>query len=315
MKKGLRIALGAALALPPLFLEAVTEYCLRMVCRPKRWSAAGMRGNEIENGFGDCVEAYEKRWPREEVSFTRGGVTLRGEFIDNPADRGAKRKIAVICHGQTANRYAALKYADIFLRAGFSALIYDERYFGESDGRCCTLGQEESLDLAEILAQLRRRFGEDCFIALQGESMGAATALLSLRYTKPDLIAADCPFADSEQLFREWLGKYLPIPPGLILPWFELVARLRFGFRVRENSPVAAVRQAEVPILFMHGAADSLIACGHSERLYRACRDERSELHLFDGADHAQSIVSDRARYERILLAFLKKCGAAEERT
>lgn len=306
------IAAGALLAAPPLAYAAVTEYCLRMVCLPRRWSAAGMRAQEIENGFADCVEAYEKRWPREELSFTRGGVTLRGEFIDNPEDRGARRRIAVICHGQTANRYAALKYADIFRRAGFSVLIYDERYFGESDGDCCTLGQEESKDLAVILAQLRRRFGEDCLIALHGESMGAATALLSLRYTRPDLIVADCPFADSEELFRQWLGKYLPIPPGLILPCFERAARRRFGFLVRENSPVAALRAAEVSILFMHGRDDTLIACSHSEELYRACRGEGCALHLFDGADHAQSIVSDRARYERIVLAFLKARGAAE---
>ncbi|MBR0207819.1 MAG: alpha/beta fold hydrolase [Oscillospiraceae bacterium] len=312
MKKTVRIAAAAALALPPLFIEAVTEYCLRMVCLPKRWSAVGMREVEIENGFSDCVEAYEKRWPREDVSFERGGVAIRGEFIDNPADRGACRRIAVICHGQTANRYAALKYADLFLRAGFSVLIYDERYFGESDGDCCTLGQEESLDLAEILSQLRLRFGEDCLIALHGESMGAATALLALRYTSVDLIVADCPFADSEQLFRQWLGNYLPIPPGLILPWFTYAARRRFGYLVGENSPIEAVRGAEVPICFMHGAADTLIDCRHSEELYRACRDGRSELHLFDGADHAQSIVSDRARYERIVLDFLRKCGAAD---
>lgn len=315
MKKAARIALGALLAAPPLAYAAVTEYCLRMVCLPKRWSETGMRAQEIENGFADCVEAYEKRWPREEVSFTRGSVTLRGEFLDNPADRGARRRIAVICHGQTANRYAALKYADIFYRAGFSVLIYDERYFGRSEGDCCTLGQEESLDLAEILSRLRRRFGENCLIALHGESMGAATALLSLRYARPDLIVADCPFADSEELFRQWLGKYLPIPPRLIMPCFEFAARRRFGLLVRENSPVAAVRESEVPICFMHGRADSLIPCSHSEELLAACRDGRSELHLFDGADHAQSIVSDRARYERILLRFLEKCGAAENGT
>ena len=300
----------ALLGVPVLGLQAVTEYCLRMVCLPKRWSASGMRAQEIENGFPDCIEAYEKRWPREEISFTRGGVTLRGEFIDNGADRGERRKIAVICHGQTANRYAALKYADIFLRAGFSALIYDERYFGLSDGKCCTLGQEESLDLAAILDAVRRRFGEESLIALHGESMGAATALLSLRYTSVDLIVADCPFADSELLFRQWLGKYLPVPPGLIMPYFEALARLRHGFDVRANSPIAAVRAASVPILFMHGRDDTLIPCSHSEELLAVCRDGRSELHLFDGADHAQSIVSDRARYERILLDFLNKCGA-----
>ena len=302
--------LAAALLIPPLGMHAVAAACLRMVTKPKRWSAAGMRAQEIENGFGDCVEAYEKRWARESFELERDGVVLRGELIDNPEERGGRRKLAVICHGQTANRYAALKYADIFLRAGFSALIYDERYFGASDGDCCTLGQEESLDLAEILAFVRRRFGGDCLLAVQGESMGAATALLALRYTTPDLVAVDCPFADSEELFSQWVGARLPIPAGLIMPYFEWLARVRFGYRVRETSPIAAVRQAEVPILFMHGKADTLIPCSHSSELLAACRDARSELHLFEGADHAQSIVVDRARYEAILLDFLKKCGA-----
>lgn len=301
---------GALALIPPLGLHAATEFCLRMVVRPKRWSAVDMRSQEIENGFADCIEAYEKQWSREKVTVERDGVVLRGEFIDNPAERGERRKIAVICHGQTANRYAALKYAELFYRAGFSALIYDERYFGESGGDCCTLGQEESLDLAAILAWVRRRFGGDCLIALHGESMGAATALLSLRYTSADLIVADCPFADSELLFRQWLRKYLPIPPALILPYFEFVARTRFGYHVRETNPIAAVREANVPICFMHGEADTLIPCSHSEELFRSCRDGRSEIHLFEGADHAQSITSDRARYETLVLEFLKKCGA-----
>ena len=302
----------ALLLAPPLALHAIAAYCLRMVCLPRRWSETDMRAREIENGFADCVEAYEKRWAREEFSLQRGGVTLRGELLANPAAGGGRRRVAVICHGQTANRYAALKYADIFYRAGFSVLIYDERYFGRSGGSFCTLGQEESLDLAAILAFVRARFGRDCLIALHGESMGAATALLSLRHTRVDLIAADCPFADSELLFRQWIASRLPVPPGLILPYFEWLARRRFGYRVRETCPIEAVRAADVPILLLHGRGDRLIPCSHSEALRRACRDERSELHLFPGADHAQSITVARAEYERILLDFLKRCGAAD---
>ena len=306
-----RAWIAGALLLPPLGLHVIAEYCLRMVAKPKRWSEAGMREQEIENGFADCIEEYEKHWSRESFEISRSGITIRCEFIDNPAERGESRKIAVICHGQTANRYAALKYANIFYQAGWSVLIYDERYFGESDGDCCTLGQEESLDLAEILKYVRQRFGENCRIALHGESMGAATALLALRYTSVDLIVADCPFADSELLFRQWFEQRLPLPAGLVLPWFEHLARQRYGYHVRETSPIAAVCKADVPICFMHGRVDSLIPCSHSENLRKACQDERSELHLFDGADHAQSITVDRTNYESILLAFLGKCEAS----
>lgn len=306
----LLVLAAALLALPPLALQAIAEKCLLMVTEPKRGTYAEKRAQELENGFGDCVEAYEKRWAREEIELVREGVTIRGELIDNPADRGERRKLAVICHGQTANRISALKYAEMFYRAGFSVLIYDERYFGVSGGDCCTLGQEESKDLAALLAMARRRFGEDCLIALQGESMGAATALLVLRYTRPELIVADCPFADSEELFGHWVRKNLHIPPALVLPFFERTACRRYGYLVRETSPIAALKGAEVPVCFLHGRADTLIPCSHSEELREACRDGRSELHLFEGADHAQSVVVDRKRYEEIVFAFLKKCGA-----
>ncbi len=298
------------LALPAAGLLTVSEYCLRMVTKAKRLTVEELRASEIQNGFADCVEAYEKRWPREPVSFTREGVTIRGELIENPADRGPRRRIAVICHGHTANRYGALKYGDIFYRAGWSVLIYDERYFGESGGEYCTLGQEEAKDLALILAWVRGRFGAEARIALHGESMGAATVLQVLSYTSPDMIVADCPFADSEELFRQWFRQNLHLPPGLVLSLVEWEAERRCGYRVKEVSPIAALRRAQVPVCLMHGQADTLIPCSHSGELYAACRDPRSELHLFPGADHAQSIVSDRAGYEEILLAFLDKCGA-----
>ena len=69
MKRALIRGVGITLlALPPLALHTAATVCLRMVTKPKRWSAAGMRAQEIENGFGDCVEAYEKRWARESFS-------------------------------------------------------------------------------------------------------------------------------------------------------------------------------------------------------------------------------------------------------
>ena len=70
-------ALAALAALPPLALHTAAALCLRMVAKPKRWSETGMREQEIENGFGDCVEAYEKRWPREDFSIVRDGVAIR----------------------------------------------------------------------------------------------------------------------------------------------------------------------------------------------------------------------------------------------
>ena len=229
--------------------------------------------------------------------------------MENPADSGTPRKVAIICHGHTVNRYSDLKYADIFYRAGFSIVIFDERYFGESTGDFCTLGQNEVRDVAAIIAYTRQIFGQDCVIGLHGESLGAATALLVLQYETPDFVIADCPFADSKLLFAQWIKRKLHIPIGLIWPILRRRAKRKYDYDVESVSPVAAVQGKNVPICLMHGKSDNLIPYTHSQMLHAACANPNSELHLFENADHARSIVVARTEYERLVLAFLHNCG------
>ncbi|MBO6054975.1 MAG: alpha/beta hydrolase [Oscillospiraceae bacterium] len=295
--------------LPPAALEAVSEVCLRLIVKAEKLTPDQIRNAEREHGFSEAIQRYETEWNRKPFEINCRGAVLKGEIIDNPDDRGPRRKIAVICHGQTANRYAAVKYADLFYRHGFTPVIYDERYFGESGGQFCTLGQEEAKDLSEIIRLVRNRFGEDCAVAVHGESMGAATAILSLQYQKPDLVVADCPFADSELLFSQWIRRNLHLPPFLILPLVKAKARRRYRYDIQRTSPAAALLSSDVPVCLIHGKEDRLIPCSHSELLYDASRNPKSELHLIDRADHAQSIVVDPEGYKAILDAFLETCG------
>ena len=73
--------------------------------------------------------------------------------------------------------------------------------------------------------------------------------------------------------------------------------------------PIAAVQGKNVPICLIHGKSDNLIPYTHSEMLHKACVNPNSELHLFENADHARSIVMARTEYERMVLAFLHNCG------
>ena len=41
--------------------------------------------------------------------------------------------------------------------------------------------------------------------------------------------------------------------------------------------------------------------------MYDAVRNKDSELHLFEGADHAQSVVKDPERYKQIIKNFISK--------
>ncbi len=283
----------------------IAEKCLQMIVHPIRQDYARTRKVSVDEGFGDCLDAYDKKWDREDFSIDRNGVIIRGEIIRNP---DAGNKVAIIAHGHTANRISAVKYADLFYRRGYHAVIYDERYFGESGGDFCTLGEREAEDLAAIIGYVRGIF-KDCFIALHGEFMGAATVLLVQNLTKTDLVVADCPFSDSERLFNEYIVRNMSIPPVLVIPVMKLLALLQYNYHIRKTSPIQAVKQTDVPICFMHGIADTLIVCDHSKVMYEVCRNPLSELHLFEKAEHAMSIVTDRKKYEKILDEFIRKCG------
>lgn len=284
----------------------IAEKCLLMIVKPVRHSYELMRKQDIDNGFEKAIDAYENKWDRKDFEIENDGAIIRGEIITNPDPE--ENKTAIICHGHTANRYSALKYAYLFYERGYNIVIYDERYFGRSSGDFSTLGEKESEDLSKIIRFTRETF-RDCFLALHGESMGAATALLVLKYEKPDLVIADCPFSDSTRLFNEYIVRNLHIPPVFVIPFMKILARIQYGYHISQTSPIQAVSQSDVPICFMHGTDDTLIVCDHSKVMYEQCKNPLSKLSLFKGADHAMSIVSDPMRYEEILDAFLKSCN------
>ena len=283
----------------------LTENCLKMIVRPVRHTYEYERENAIRNGFERPLLDYENKWKREDFELDCEGTIIRGEIITNP---DALNKVAIICHGHTANRISALKYGDLFYRRGYHLLIYDERSFGKSDGTFCTLGERESEDLSKIIRFTRDRF-KDCFLALHGESMGAATALLVLRYEKPDLVIADCPFSDSVKLFNEYIVKNLHIPPVLVIPVMAILARIQYRYHIKETSPIESVKNTDVPICFMHGTDDRLIVCDHSKVMYAVCRNPLSQLNLFEHADHSMSIVTDPKRYEQLVDSFIRSCN------
>jgi uncharacterized protein len=72
----------------------------------------------------------------EDVEFVdRRGITLRGKIFHPPSDSSQSRAGVVMAHGFSATKeMALLEYAEIIAGGGFSVLVYDHAYLGESDG-------------------------------------------------------------------------------------------------------------------------------------------------------------------------------------
>ena len=257
---------------------------------------------------------YDKNWRKE--SFELDGIQgkLRGEVIYNDVSQGNRVKVAVICHGHTWNRLNSLKYANIFYAKGYNVVIYDHAYFGLSDGTHTTIGDKERYDLNTVLDYTRKLFGSDAILALHGESMGAATVLLELGLRSDiDFVVADCPFSNTMKYYRE-LCKHLTHLPGFpIVDIANVMAKRKFDYDFTAVNPIEGVAANKTPICFIHGTADTFIAPHHSEDMLKSSVNPLSECHLFEGAAHACSHCSDKAKYIAVVSAFIDKVEAALE--
>ena len=202
----------------------------------------------------------------------------------------------------------SIKYAIVFYKLGFNVVIYDHSYFGESDGKFCTLGYYERYDLSTVIDYAREQFGQDCILALHGESMGAVTVLTELGVRGDiDLVVADCPFSNTLNYYKELFTKLTHLPSFPIVEMTGSIAKRKYGYDYSKCNPIDDVKASNVPVCFIHGKADDYIYPHHSEDMFKMCNNPLSELHLVDNARHACSHMTDPDCYYQIVKSFVEK--------
>lgn len=282
---------------------------LDMVCRAKGRTWEISRQLMEEQDKWD-FNRFDNEWDKQPFELTTfDGLKLYCINIPNPNTKliEGKNKVAIVCHGHVSNLMQSVKYADIFYDKGYNVIIYDNRYFGHSEGDYCTLGQNETKDLAMIIDKAKELYGNDCFIALHGESMAGATVLnvLSLREQDVALVIADCPFMDTWKLFRENAHEKAHFPSFPLVDMAAFLAKHKYEYDFSAVRPIKVVGNVNTPICYIHGTADRLIYPHHSIDLYNRTKNKDSQLHLFEGAVHARSHMQDKQKYRTVVGQFV----------
>ncbi len=238
----------------------------------------------------------------------QGGITLHCEYTE--ANHGSK-KIVIITHGYTSNREGAVKYAVVYAKLGFNCLIYDCRGHGENERMACSVGYLEAQDLLNVIEDTYERYGEDIEIGLHGESMGAATSLIVLKYhPNVKFVVADCPFASLYDLMG---GIYKKNNMRFMLNPVNIMMKLMYGFTMKDSCPREALQGNQVPICLIHGTADSFIPSKNSDEIAEATSGY-NEIHKVNGAEHALSrMVLGEQKYAQIVWDFLKSVRKLEK--
>lgn len=296
------IVAGAAAALAAGAYVAIGLYGADQITRRPR------RALEHEPGAIGAV------W--EDVAFiSRDGLTLRGWWFPAP---GASRAL-VLVHGYGMHRiddtWGSDAIARHFLARGCSVLLFDLRGHGASEHGRLSFGVDERADLLGALDFVADRGVPRAGTAVIGVSYGAATALLAAPQM-PEIagIVADSAFADAWPVIA---GKMWQVAPLLMrlrpAPVIRAVSRLRYRVNLLHARPVDALARLHgVPVLLIHGTADSYIPPHHAARLHAALPG--AELWLVPGAEHAQTFIADPAAWLARVEAFLEAAFARQAR-
>lgn len=240
----------------------------------------------------------------EDATFNGDGLDLKGWRCRGS---GTRRGTIVYLHGVADNRTSAVGVIDRFGNRGFDVLAYDSRAHGESSGDVCTYGFFEKQDLHRVLDSV-----EPGPIVLVGASLGAAVVLqeaaTDARVTA--VIAAET-FANLRAVATERAPFFFT--HGIVRRAFQ-IAEQQGRFEVDAVSPEAAAAKIHVPVLLVHGEADSDTPPDHSRRVLAALAGPK-RLILVPGARHNESLRGDVwPEIEQWLDQVLaKKAGSTEQ--
>ena len=237
---------------------------------------------------------------------SRDGITLAGKYYH--VKDGAP--LILFFHGYhgTALRdgNGILLYAR---KEGYNALLVDQRGQGKSGGKAITFGIKERYDCMDWIGYAGRRFGDQTPIVLAGISMGASTVLMTADLGLPANvkgIVADCPYSAPKEIMREVM-RQMKFPVNVTYTAVRLGAKIFGGFDIEEHSPLEAMKNCRIPVLFIHGDEDYFVPCDMSQKCYDICSSENKRRVVVKGAAHGMSYCVDGVLYKKELDNFLKR--------
>lgn len=194
---------------------------------------------------------------------------------------------------------------------GYNLFIVDHQGAGQSWGDYIGFGSFESRDGLLWLDYMNETFGKKIKIILHGISMGSATVMLMTgSHSLPENVRftiADCGYTSALDEFTYKLES-LGMPTKPIIPMVCKMNKKRAGYDFgKDTNALAAVENAKIPMLFIHGGDDKFVPTFMVHRLFDASSAPYKEKVIFPGADHAESYQKNKTEYEKKIKEFADK--------
>ncbi len=239
----------------------------------------------------------------ETTLISHDGLTLRAyQFRKENSHR-----YVIVCHGYGGDPTQMSGYAMRFYEMGCSVLVPAARAHGNSDGDYIGMGWLERKDMLGWIDQIITEDSQ-AEIALFGVSMGGATVMMTAGETLPEqvkCIIEDCGYSSVWDEFSLQLQTMFGAPDFPLLHTSGLVCKIRAGYCFKEASSIEQLKKAEVPMLFIHGEADTFVPYSMLDPVYEACASKEKQKLSIPNAAHGAAAATDPELYWNTVDTFI----------
>ncbi|MGL5244896.1 MAG: alpha/beta hydrolase [Sarcina sp.] len=218
----------------------------------------------------------------------------------------------IIVHGIESYYFKWLKTAFGYLENGYNVVIYNQRHTGNTGGNDYTFGLYERYDLDSVVNYVKKRLPEGK-LGVHGYSMGAATATMHTEINEKnknvDFYILDSPYSEMKDAVKLGIeAENIPLIPTRYIAFCgNLYTKIFSGFTYNEVKPYKAVKNICVPVMLIHGTADTVCAPDNSSKIYDNIPHNKKELWFIEGSKHVDGIKDTGKEYFNRIFNFINK--------
>ncbi len=301
------------LSLLVLVLLVLAVYVLiGQICFNTAMSRKSIVKKRANKNLKDNIDKYmiDLEWWDDEKFETltvtsNDGLKLYGHYLKN----GTSSKTVILVHGYGGTYRETYNYARLFYKRGYNLLAVECRGHGKSEGDMVGMGWLDRLDILNWIEVLNKQ-NKDIKIVLFGLSMGGAAVCMALGEKLPSNVVcaiSDCAFDNVYRQFSFVLSTHSHMRGKFLMNLFAGYVKRTKNFDMKAADGIKQLKKASIPIMFIHGENDTFVPTEMVYRLSEAVPEDRREVYIAKGAEHAMSYPTDPKTYEKRVDKFLSK--------
>jgi len=246
----------------------------------------------------------ELSYEEVEIEGLDGSKLMGWYFPPKPYLQNTKPKgYVVFFHGNGENISTHFAALDWLPEHGYAYFIFDYQGYWRSEGSPSPENTvHDGVKAIEWMNKRRKTENSAAPLFVFAQSLGGTVAMRSvieMSDHRSDIagLVLESSFLSYQEMAQSVLSRSFITWPFQWLPYLVLSDRWAPGERVSEISPV--------PILVIHGTADSIVEFEHGEEIYKSARDPK-QFWKVDNGQHINTFWINENVHRKKLLEFFK---------